>query len=68
MITTILVVAYCIIGVIFTHGITKECRQDTSNELNDFSPMFVKVSIIGASLLWPLLIAVAAYKTYKGKK
>jgi hypothetical protein len=67
MITTILVVAYCIIGAIFTHGITKEYRQDTSNELNDFSPMFVKICILGASLLWPLLVAVTAYKTYKDK-
>jgi hypothetical protein len=65
MITTILVVAYCLVGLIFTHGITKEYRQDTSNELNDFSPTFVKVCIIGASLLWPLLVALTAYKTYK---
>ena len=67
MITTILVVAYCLVGLIFTHGITKEYRQDTSNELNDFSPMFIKVCIFAVSLLWPLLIAVAAYKTYKEK-
>ena len=67
MITTILVVAYCLVGLIFTHGITKEYRQDTSNELNDFSPMFVKICILGASLLWPLLVAVTAYKTYKDK-
>jgi len=68
MITTTLIVAYCIIGAIFTHGITKEYRQDTSNELNDFSPTFVKICIIGASLLWPVLIAVAAYKTFKENK
>ena len=68
MITTILILAYCLVGLIFTHGITKEYRQDTSNELNDFSPMFVKICILGASLLWPLLVAVAAYETYKGKK
>jgi hypothetical protein len=65
MITIILILAYCLVGLIFTHGITKECRQDKSNELNDFSPTFVKICIIGASLLWPLLIAVTAYKTYK---
>ena len=68
MVTTILVVAYCIIGGIFTHGITKEDRQDTSHELNDFSPTFVKICILGASLLWPLLIAVAAYEIYKEEK
>ena len=67
MITTILILAYCLVGLIFTHGITKEYRQDTSNELNDFSPTFVKICIIGASLLWPILIVVAAYKTYKEK-
>lgn len=67
MITTILILAYCLVGLIFTHGITKEYRQDTSNELNDFNPTFVKVCIIGASLLWPILIAAAAYKTYKEK-
>jgi hypothetical protein len=68
MITTSLVILYCIIGGIFTWGITEEYRQDTSNELNDFSPTFVKICIIGASLLWPVLIAVAAYKTFKENK
>jgi len=68
MITTSLVSLYCLVGLIFTHGITKEYRQDTSNELNYFNPTFVKVCIIGASLLWPILIAVAAYKTFKENK
>lgn len=68
MLATSLVILYCIIGAIFTWGITEEYKKDTSNELNDFSPTFVKVCIIGASLLWPLLIAVAAYKTYKETK
>lgn len=67
MIVTTVIIIYCIIGCIFTHGITKEYRQDTSNELNEFSPTFVKICIVGASLLWPILIAVAAYKTYKEK-
>lgn len=66
MITTLILV-YCAVGAIFSYGITKEYRQDTSNELNDFSPTFVKVCIVGASLLWPILIAMAAYKTYKEK-
>jgi len=67
MITTVLIIAYCIIGAIFSHGITKEYRQDQSNDLNEFSPTFVKICIVGASLLWPILIAMAAYKTYKEK-
>jgi hypothetical protein len=67
MIATVLILAYCLVGLIFTHGITKEYRQDTSNELNSFNPMFIKVCIFAVSLLWPLLIAVAAYKTYKEK-
>jgi hypothetical protein len=68
MLATSLVILYCIIGAIFTWGITEEYKKDTSNELNEFSPIFVKVCIIGASLLWPVLIALTAYKTYKEKK
>jgi uncharacterized Tic20 family protein len=67
MITIILILAYCLVGLIFTHGITKEYRQDTSNEIKDFSPAFVKVCIFAVSVWWPVLLAVAAYKTYKGK-
>ena len=63
----ILILAYCVIGAIFSHGITKEYRQDQSNDLNEFSPTFVKICIVGVSLLWPILIAVTAYKTYKEK-
>lgn len=67
MLTTVLILAYCLVGLIFTHGITKEYKQDTSGELNDFSPTFVKVCIVGAALLWPVLIIVAVYKIFKEK-
>jgi hypothetical protein len=65
---TILILAYCIVGAIFTWGITKEYRQDTSNELDSFSPAFVKVCIIMASLGWPLLVAAAIYQKIKEEK
>lgn len=67
MITTVLVLVYCIIGAVFTWGITEEYKKDTSNDLNEFSPTFVKICIVGASLLWPVLIILTAYKTYKEK-
>ena len=68
MITTVLIIAYCIIGAIFSHGITKEYRQDQSNDLNEFNPIFVKVSIVAASLCWPLLVAAAIYQKIKEEK
>lgn len=68
MLTTILVIAYCIIGAIFSYGITKEWQNDKSGELNYFSPTFVKVCIVGASLIWPVLVVIAIYKTFKEGK
>ncbi len=68
VITTILVIAYCIVGAIFSYGITKEYKQDETNELNSFSPTFVKTCIVCVSLLWPVLIAVGLYKTLKENK
>lgn len=67
MITTSLVILYCIIGAIFTWGITKEWRNDTSNELNDFSPEFVYACIVAASMIWPVLVIIAIFKTFKEK-
>ena len=63
----ILILAYCVIGAIFSHGITKEYRQDQSNDLNEFSPTFVKVCIVGSSILWPLLVITAIYQKIKEK-
>jgi preprotein translocase subunit SecY len=67
MITTILVVIYCIIGFIFHVGIKKEASQDTSGDLDKLSPMFVNITIWGASMLWPLLIAGTIFKKIKGE-
>ena len=67
MIVTSVIILYCIIGCIFHMGIKKEAVQDTSGDLDKLSPMFVSIMIWGASMLWPILIAMAAYKTYKEK-
>lgn len=67
MITTILVILYCIIGFIFHVGIKKEASQDTSGDLDNLSPVFVHIMYWGASMLWPLLIAFAIYKKFKGE-
>lgn len=67
MITT-LVILYCIIGAIFTWGITKEWRNDTSNELSEFSPEFVYACIVAASMIWPVLVIIAIFKTFKENK
>lgn len=66
MITT-LVILYCIIGAIFTWGITKEWRNDTSNELSEFSPEFVYACIVATSICWPLLVIMAIYRKIKEK-
>lgn len=64
---TILILAYCVVGAIFSYGIQKEYRQDKSNDLNDFSPTFVKVCIFAAAICWPLLVITAIYQKIKEK-
>ena len=67
MIVTTVIIAYCIIGAIFTWGITEEYKKDTSNDLDSFSPAFVKVCIVMVSLGWPLLVAASIYQKIKEK-
>ena len=65
---TILILAYCVVGAIFSYGIQKESKQDKSNDLSEFSPMFVKACIVATSLCWPLLVAAAIYQKIKEEK
>ena len=67
MITTSVIILYCIIGCIFHMGIKKESAQDTSGDLDKLSPMFVSIMLWGASMLWPLLIAGAIIRKFKGE-
>ena len=67
MIVTTVIILYCIIGCIFHMGIKKESAQDTSGDLDKLSPMFVSIMIWGASMLWPLLIAGAIIRKFKGE-
>lgn len=67
MITTSVIILYCIIGCIFHMGIKKESVQDTSGDLDKLSPMFVSIMLWGASMLWPLLIAGAIIRKFKGE-
>lgn len=67
MITTSVIILYCIIGFIFHVGIKKEASQDTSGDLDKLGPMFVSIMLWGASMLWPLLIVGAIYKKIKGE-
>lgn len=65
---TILILAYCVVGAIFSYGIQKEYKQDKSNDLSEFNPLFVKTCIVAASLCWPLLVAAAIYQKIKEEK
>ena len=65
---TILIILYCIIGLVFHLGIWKEYKNDLSEELDSFSPGFVKLMIISVAILWPLMVMYHFYLQFKDKE
>ena len=66
--TSVLVVAYAVIGC-FTHiAMQKEYAKDTSTDLDEFSPVFIQMSLFAVSAFWPVLVGVAIYQKIKEKK
>lgn len=65
---SVMVIAYAVVGC-FTHiAMQKEYRNDASKDLEDFSPIFIQMSLFAVSALWPILVGVAIYQKIKEKK
>lgn len=64
---SVMVIAYSVVGC-FTHiAIQKEYSKDTSTDLDEFSPVFIQMSLFAVAALWPILVGVAVYQVFKEK-
>ena len=62
---SVMVVAYAVVGC-FTHiAMQKEYAKDTSTDLDEFSPVFIQMSLVTVALCWPVLIGIALYQVFK---
>lgn len=62
---SVMVVAYAVVGC-FTHiAMQKEYAKDTSTDLDEFSPVFIQMSLFAVSAFWPVLIGIALYQVFK---
>lgn len=65
---SVMVVIYSVVGC-FTHiAMQKEYAKDTSTDLDEFSPVFIQMSLFAVAALWPILVGVAIYQKIKEKK
>ena len=64
---SVMVIAYAVVGC-FTHiAMQKEYSKDTSKDLDEFSPVFIQMSLFAVAALWPILVGVALYQVFKEK-
>ena len=64
---SVMVIAYCVVGC-FTHiAMQKEYSKDASTDLDEFSPVFIQMSLFAVAALWPILVGVAVYQVFKEK-
>ena len=68
IVMSVLVVAYCVVGFITHLGMQKEYSNDVSTDLDEFSPVFIQMSLVTVALCWPILVGVAIYQKVKEKK
>ena len=67
IVMSVLVVAYCVVGFIVHLGMQKEYSRDVSTDLDEFSPVFIQMSLFAVAALWPILVGVAVYQVFKEK-
>jgi len=68
IVMSVWVVAYCVVGFIIHLGMQKEYSNDVSTDLDEFSPVFIQMSLFAVAALWPILVGVAIYQKVKEKK
>lgn len=62
---SVMVVAYCVVGFCTHLAMQKEYSKDASGELDEFSPVFIQMSLFAVAALWPVLIGIALYQVFK---
>ena len=62
---SVMVVAYCVVGFCTHLAMQKEYSKDTSTDLDEFSPVFIQMSLFAVAALWPILVGVAIYQKIK---
>ena len=62
---SVMVIAYAVVGC-FTHiAMQKEYAKDTSTDLDEFSTVFIQMSLFAVAALWPILVGAAIYQKIK---
>ena len=64
---SVLVIAYCAVGFFMHLGMKAEYKKDKSKDLDEFSPVFIQMSLFAVSAFWPLLVLVSLYQAFKEK-
>lgn len=64
---SVMVIAYCVVGFCTHLAMQKEYSKDTSTDLDEFSPVFIQMSLFAVAALWPILVGVAVYQVFKEK-
>ena len=62
---SVMVIAYCVVGFCMHLAMQKEYSKDTSTDLDEFSPVFIQMSLFAVSAFWPVLVGVAIYQKIK---
>ena len=62
---SVLVIAYCVVGFCMHLAMQKEYSKDTSTDLDEFSPVFIQMSLFAVLAFWPVLVGVAIYQKIK---
>ena len=62
---SVMVIAYCVVGFCTHLAMQKEYSKDVSGELDEFSPVFIQMSLVTVALCWPVLIGIALYQVFK---
>lgn len=65
---SVLVIAYCIVGFCIHLAMQKEYKNDKSTDIDEFSPVFIQMSLFAVAALWPILVGVAIYQKVKEMK
>ena len=62
---SVLVITYCAVGFFMHLGMKAEYKKDKSKDLDEFSPVFIQMSLFAVSAFWPLLVLVSLYQAFK---
>ena len=68
IVMSVMVVAYAVVGCFMHLGMKAEYKKDKSKDLDEFSPVFIQMSLFAVAALWPILVGVAIYQVMTKEK